>query len=348
MLVPGGINGDIQHPGDIMKYIVFLWGVLVAVHAFAWGPATHVYLAERATGLNRPDVHFGSMLTDMNQMVFNNPELMAGVRYLTHWEPERVAPSALALGMLTHNEAWGADWYSHQYWLPETPESAELYSTGKIRHLEEALDVKAGQAEFLFEFAIEYLLRVDEGTALGRKMLAGAAEFGPAKQRMIVEAFAAPLANRVAGLSEQEAEKELRTASRLFRFVTEGYGASFVCDEAAFFRALRSFTAFYLHLEPETAGEYLSYAIELCRDDYRAELDRITEELSVNMAKYAPGMIEACAWGCCAPAGGSAEATLDPVMGLLLALGAFRVTSRRVRNRAHKARGGGDAGSNGI
>lgn len=331
-----------------MRYIAFLTGVLAGMQAFAWGPATHVYLAEGATKLTRPDVQFGSMLPDMNQMILSKPEIMEAVRFLTHWEPDRVAPSGLALGMITHNEAWGADWYSHQYWLPETPESTGLYSTGKIRHLEAVLAVEPYAAEFLFEFAIEYLLRVDEGRVLGRKMLAGAAEFGPAKQRMIVEAFAAPLAERVAGLSEEQAEKELRVASRLFRFVTETYGAAFVCDETAFFRALRSFTAFYLHLEPETAGHHLSYAIELCRDDYRAELDRIREQLSIDMAAKAPDMIADCAWGCSASADGSANATLDPVLGVLLALGALRRASRSIFGPARERADFRKAGNSGT
>jgi hypothetical protein len=331
-----------------VKGMAFIVGVLGSLQVFAWGPATHVYLVERATGSTRPDVHFGSMLPDMNQMIFNKPEVKEAVRFLTHWEPDRVAPSGLALGMISHNEAWGADWYSHQYWLPETPESAGLYSTEKIRHLEEVLSVQPYEAEFLFEFAIEYLLRVDEGKELGRKMLISAADFGPVKQQMIVDAFVAPLAKRIPELSEKEAEKELRVASGRFRFVTEVYGAAFVSDEAAFFKALRSLTVYYLHLDPKTAGHHLSYAIELCRDDYGAELDRIVEELSVDMAAQTAEMLGVTAWGCSAPAGGSAHATLDPVVGLLLALGAVRMTSRTIYGARRKASGAGEAANNGT
>lgn len=311
-----------------MRRIVFVTFVMVTARAFSWGPATHVYLAERATGSNRPETHFGSMLVDMNHFVRDEPEVVSAVRRLTHYESDRIAPSCLGLGMITHNEAWGADWYSHQYWMPDTTESAGLYSTEKIRHLEQALGVAPAQAEF----AIEYLLRVDTGPALGRKMLAGAAAFGPGQQQLLVDAFAPPLAERVAGLSHGEAEEELCRAANLFRFVTEVYGGAFVRDETAVFDALSSLTAFYLRLEPDTAARHLAYAVELCRDDYRAELDRIGELLRADMAAYAPEAMEACSsWGCSAPRNGTAQAALDPLAGVSLALGAVWACGSRRR-----------------
>ncbi len=316
-----------------MRPLAFAAGLAFATQAFTWGPATHLHLVERATGSNRPLVHFGSMLPDMNNMIFNKAEVFDAVRHLTHNECDRVAPSCLALGMISHNEAWGADWYSHQYWLPETPESAGLYSTRKIRHLEEALGVNPGQAEFLFEFAVDYLLRVEEGPAMGNKLLASAAVFGPSQQQLIVDAFTRPLAERVPGLSNEQAERELRAAANLYRLATKAYGAAFIHDEEAVFNALTSLTALYLCFDGATAEHHLAYAIELCHDDYRAELDRIAELLRADMASQAPESMAACSWGCSAPANASVKATFDPALGMMLAAGTLRIARRRCRPR---------------
>ena len=306
--------------------------VLVTARAFSWAPATHVYLAERATGSNHPDVYFGSILPDMSHVVINKPEIAKVMRRLGHYESGRVEPSCLALGMLTHNEEWGTDWYAHQYFLSDTPESADLYSTVKIRHLEAELGVQPGEAEFLFEFAIDYLLRVDDGPALGRKMLAGATLFGPTREQMIVDAFAAPLAKRVHGLSLEEAETELRTAARRFRSVTKAYATAYMQDEALAFEALTAFTALYLQFDCDTAAAYLSYAIELCRDDYQAELERIAELLRADLATHAPEPVAACSWGCSGPVGTTAAAGFDPLLAVWAFVGIAWTRAVRARN----------------
>ncbi len=316
-----------------VRHIAFVFFVMVTARAFSWAPATHVYLAEKATGSNHPDVHFGSILPDMNQVIFSKPEIQAAVRQLGHYESDRVESSCLALGMLTHNEEWGADWYAHQYFLSDTPESDDLYSTVKIRHLEAALGVQPVEAEFLLEFTIDYLLRVDKGPDLGRKMLAGATLFGPARLQMVVDAFAGPLAERVDGLSLDEAEAELRTAMRRFRSVTKAYATAYMQDEAAVFEALTAFTALYLQFDCATAAAYLSYTIELCRDDYHAELERIAELLRADLAAYAPEPVAACSWGCSGPLGPTTAAGFDPLLAVWAVLGIAWTRAARTRKK---------------
>ncbi len=314
----------------MMRYVALMTGLTLAAQAFAWGPATHAYLAERATGSTRPGLHFGSILPDMNNVVFNKPDVFDAMRTLTHYECNLLPSSCLVLGMITHNEAWGADWYSHQHWLNETAEAEALYSTRKIRQIEDEFGLRPDQAEFLFEFAIDYLLRVEDGPGLGRKLLLGAAEFGPGQQQQLIDAFAVPLSQRVAGLSIEQAREELRAAARQYRFAIEVYGTAYLSDETAAFDMLTSLTAFYLCLDAATAADGLWFAVELCRDDYRAELDRIAGLLRADLAVHAPETLQSCAWGCSAPAPGTTNAAVDPVLGAMLALGPLRLAGRRL------------------
>ena len=79
-----------------------------------------------------------------------------------------------------------------------------------------------------------------------------------------------------------------------------------------------------------TAADGLWFAVELCRDDYRAELDRIAGLLRADLAVHAPETLQSCAWGCSAPAPETTNAAVDPVLGAMLALGPLRLAGRRL------------------
>lgn len=310
-----------------MRRLVMVAAMGMATGAWAWGPATHMYLAEQATGADRAEVHFGAMLADMNQMVFDDPGVAGALRYLTHYEFDRIPPSCLGLGFAAHNETWGADWYAHEYFLCDDPEASGLYSTQKILHLANAFAIPPVDAEFLFEFAVDYLLRVDDGPALGRKLRAAALSFGPRQQTMIADAFAAPLREMVPSLTSRDAERYVRTAARRQQNITKLYAAAFMRPDDDVFRVLTQFTTSYLRYDPAVSRERLAYAIELCRDDYRAELDRIGAELRADMAAYAQETGTVCPGGC-AGSKGNAPAAVDLSLAALLALGTVRAARR--------------------
>jgi hypothetical protein len=305
--------------------------------AYCWAPATHVYLADRATGLDIPEVHFGAMLADLNQMVVDDSEVFDAIRHLAHYEFDRIPPSCLGLGFTTHNELWGADAYSHEYFLSEDPDHANLYATQKIRHLSDRFGISLDEAEFLFEFAVDYLLRVDEGPVLGRKMRAAAAAFGPRQQQDVVTAFAPPLQEMLPALGQREAEAEVRTAACRYRDVTKLYGAVFARRDDGVFRALTQLTTFYLGYDPAVAEERLGSAVELCRDDYRAELDRVGDLLRVDMRVYVPEATVACPGGCMGPKENS-RASADPTLAALLVLGIARAAARVASGRRQALR----------
>ncbi len=272
--------------------------ILAPVQAISWGPITHLHLAERALGLHHPDIWYGAGLPDLNQFVLDNPQAAQAVRYLTHYEFERLPASMFAHGFTTHNEIWGTDWYSHQYFLSRPSVFSRIYSTRKIVHLSNVLGVKLGEAEFLFEFAIEYLLYLEEGGETGRKLLLGALLFTRDKEEMLVEAFAAPLQELLPEMTLEEAALGIQAAARLYRTATETYGAVFMQHENAVRALLRNMTAVYLGLAPSVAESHLDYAIALCQDDYRAELDRIIRLLRSDMLVHLSNELHGVALGC--------------------------------------------------
>ena len=303
--------------------------VLLSGVAHAWGPATHYYLTDRATECTHPEVLFGSMLADMNQAVFDKPEIASSLRRLTHFEFDRLAPSCLTLAIASHNDVWGADWFAHQYWRPETPENVGLYSTQKIRQIAEERDISDRAAEFYFEMAIDYLLRVDEGPDLGRRIQWSAASFRRRHEQLLVDAFAAPLAADVPELSLAAAEAEVIQAARLFQTAMLTYGGALAEDHPGATRiALAAMGVAYLGVTLPTALEHLDYAVELCRHDYRIELNRIADILTERLTDYAPEQMEQCcvAFGCMPQSGKSHPASAAPLMalGLLLAPRLFR------------------------
>lgn len=201
--------------------VLLLVFILAPEQAISWGPITHLHLAERALGLHHPDIWYGAGLPDLNQFVLDNPQAAETVRYLTHYEFERLPASMLAHGFTTHNEAWGTDWYSHHYFLSSPSAFSRVYSTRKILHLSNVLGVKLVEAEFLFEFAIEYLLYLNVGREAGKKLLLGALLFTPDKEDMLVEAFAAPLQELLPEITLEDATLEIQGAARLYRTAME-------------------------------------------------------------------------------------------------------------------------------
>lgn len=270
----------------------------VSFPAFSWGPAAHLHLAERALNMKEPDIWFGAGLPDLNQFVLDNPEAAAAIRYLGHHESERMPANALGYGFISHNEAWGADWYSHQFFLSGPVASSTLYSTRKIVHLSNAFGVTLVEAEFLFEFAIDYLLYQEQGWEIGRKLITGALCFRSEKEMMLVEAFAAPLQEMLPGISYDDAAYEIQNAARLYRTSINAYGAAFMQREEVVKGVLQGMVTMYLGWDSRTAERRLDYAIALCQDDYRAELDRIIRLLRNDMLRYLSDELQDLTQGC--------------------------------------------------
>lgn len=284
--------------------------------AYGWGMATHVLMAEQAMNRQNPEVFLGSMMADFNQAAFNDPDLNAAIGQLTHYEFDRLDDSCFSLGIATHNNVWGTDWYSHQYWLPDIPESEWYYSTRKINQLADELGISLLEAEYYFEMAIELLLRTDTGPDLGHKIMWATTTFNNAHVASLIEAFAGPLSENMAGMTLPEAEKAVADAARLFNRMLQAYGLAYVQGELALANLLTAVGVFYLNEKPIRVAYNLRYAAELCRDDYRAELDRVSDILQYELGVHYPHKLEETAWGCRAAEEETSPASLVPLLML--------------------------------
>ena len=304
--------------------------------AYGWGLAAHVVIARDALGTRRPEVLAGAMMADMNQAMLDDTNLLSEMSLLTHLEFGRLAPSCFRLGFASHNNDWGADVYTHQYWLPDILESEYYYTTRKIYELAHDLNISLGRAEFYVEMAVDYLLRLDEGPELGDLMIYSALAVGNNKINALAAAFAEPLSERVPDLTLVQAADKIADTARLFKLMILAYGFSYR-DQAALNEALITMGAYYLKENAWTVAYNLSYAVNLCRDDYREELTRISEILRPRLEAFAPEQVHACTWGCARSGKTTAApspASMTELALLLLFPAAYRI--KKARKPRHK------------
>lgn len=267
--------------------IVCLAGLIVFLHmgmAAAWGPATHMYIAQCVTESQHDDILFGAALPDLNATLLGQPQIANALKTLTHHEADRLPPSFLAIGMITHNGDWGADYYAHIVYHPEDPDSDTTYSTIKINTFRAALGITAGQAEDLLEMTMDYLIRMDNGPQVGNWIVRSARAFGPHQEQMMVDAFAQPLTERVAGLTIEDAESNIRTACAAFKFLTETFGIQLQREDEDIASAIPPLLARYMNVDEAAAATYFNYAVTACQEDYQAELNRICANMRTRFA----------------------------------------------------------------
>ncbi|HOZ46861.1 MAG TPA: hypothetical protein PLO37_00435 [Candidatus Hydrogenedentes bacterium] len=274
----------------IPLYLIALVLLAVSSPAAAWGPVTHAYLAARITGSEDPAVLYGSMLPDCNGGLLYNKPANSALKHLTHYEFDRLAPSAMATGFTTHNGAWGTDRYAHIYYDTSAP---EIYSTRKMKALCSEFGFTMQDAENVFEGVIEYFIRIDQGAALVEKA-AKAAEAAAFEEAMIA-AYAQPMTERVAGMTLEQAQAEVRKAVQGFRVVNKMYTEELARRSDNDVRKyLPMALAPAMKCDTATCDRYITRCIDLCRKDYQAEMDRIVGEVRAKMEslpRHAPFMV---------------------------------------------------------
>ncbi len=259
----------------------FLFAVLVCCGAHAFGPATHAYLAIKATGSTNADVVWGAMAPDFAQMSrAENPTAEGALNGLTHLEFGRLAESCFALGFSAHNGTWGADHYAHMVF---TADPELIFSVVTIRQLSQEFGIPIARGEDLFEAAMDYMVRVDYGPALGTLIERSAAASGPQNEQAVVDAFAAELAARTAGLSAAQAETLIRNAFRAYIQATHAYGQELKGDIASTRASMLPILAAYMNVDLATAATYFDRAVQLCAG-FKTETTRIAGEMTSHLA----------------------------------------------------------------
>ncbi len=104
------------------KLPILLVFVFLVPAAFAWGPATHVYITKQVQNenLELKNQMYGAVAPDVNQVI--SSDQLSPFFFATHYDFMKVwdtakngttAQKSLAYGFVTHNESWGADYTAH-------------------------------------------------------------------------------------------------------------------------------------------------------------------------------------------------------------------------------------------
>lgn len=264
------------------KKLMLLFLVACPVGAWAWGPLTHAYIASCVTNSTNYDLIFGSGAPDLNSMIDDNEDEDEALRQLTHHEFANLATSAFTTGCITHNETWGADYYSH---------TNGNYGPNTMKKLVEELQISTAQAHTLFESCIDMQIRLAHGPGWGTLLATAANESDKTKQeQLMVDAYAAELADQVTGLSTSEAADDIRKALRSLRSntITTGNLMAKESQEEIELFAL-PILASYLGVSTGTARTYYEYAMNLTEDTFQAELNFVCTMIKQEMPEAIEG-----------------------------------------------------------
>jgi hypothetical protein len=144
--------------------------------AHAFNSGTHLYIAEQVFQNYTPkiDLYYGSIALDLSLYVAK-PEKWPTSFWDTHHDYIDLRPYALgftqkafALGWLTHNEVWGADYYAH---IEYPIGNGEGYVIQKAEILSSQIGLDPEFAHYVIEVAIDLLLKNNNDHKLGEKLL---------------------------------------------------------------------------------------------------------------------------------------------------------------------------------
>lgn len=259
--------------------VVLIAMVLFPYCAWAWGPSTHAHIASCVTEGQNLSVLFGSMLPDCSAVIRDNSAEAYQFNRLTHREFDLLEKSALKTGFKTHNGIWGADYYAHLIYSP-VPE--EIYSVVKIRQLMQEFGITTSQAEDVFEMCVDIQMRLFYGPSWGALMEQAANASGAEHEQIMVDTYAAELADRVDGLTLGEAEEDIRNAVRGYKSLTITMGEQLQLSEAEIHEVIPPLLALYLDCDVDMAEVYYTRGLELTAD-CMPEMDRICAAIKEEM-----------------------------------------------------------------
>ena len=214
--------------------------LFVPVGIFAWGPATHSYIAK---GLQMKDPEMQGIYGSVAPDLFNFREGSPYDAYLaeqTHdhimsllMEARRNRLEAFFLGFISHNERWGADFTAHRNGM--TTERGYVVTKSyrlapRLRPSLETLLENAGVpaafwwasqlapelSHYLVETAVDLLIKRNEDPSIGLDLFSSASQRPPSVPDLLVSAYAQRFALDKE-LSFDEAMQIIREAEEAFR-----------------------------------------------------------------------------------------------------------------------------------
>ncbi|UCE05266.1 MAG: T9SS type A sorting domain-containing protein [bacterium] len=297
------------------KTYLILWLailLLIPAYIFAWGSATHAYFADqlgKSWGyLNRQEM-YGSMAPDMFNPFFGS-RYFNYLRIQIHEQFDKVVNharaeglKAFAYGFASHNDVWGADFTAH-YEGRTTPGigyvSAQINALApafqdsieqvlldnnidSVQAKEIATEFASFVAHGLVEVAIDILVKRNEDSKIGKKILWAAQFHSPAVPGLLVAAYAADIAQEF-DTSLPVATGGIVGAEKVFKEFIGYYGYIFTKNEPEITRRLIVYGADLaeLHVKAvkgldiivpqKTVAGLLALAIVQVESSYAAEI----------------------------------------------------------------------------
>jgi hypothetical protein len=286
--------------------------LLIPTSIFAWGYATHVYFADhlgKSWGYWNQQEMYGAMVPDMFNATFGSP-YYEYLRLQTHEQFDKIAGrakttglKAFAYGFTSHNDVWGADYTAHHdgrttpgigYVLAQANALTLTYEAA----IEQVLldnnidpeEAKAIAAEFapsiahgMVEFAVDILVKRNDDSGIGKRILQAAQLRSPAVPALLVAAYAADFAQEF-DLNVIVTTGIILGAEKGFQEFVSYYGYIFTKKEPEIIRHLSFYGAELAELymkaakslnitvPPEAVADLLKSAIAQVESSYAAEI----------------------------------------------------------------------------
>ena len=179
------------------------FGILLLLFALALGPsqvkafnsATHIYIADHVFpfAFDKIDLYYGSIAPDLS-IYIPLESRWDDAFYDTHYDRIflpfvwwRLDQRACAKGWQTHNESWGADFYSHISYLGHN--KGYVVERGDTLIAQLGGQLPPDLAHFAIEVAIDLLLIKNQDPALGGKLLGAALLRSPSDLNLMAKTF---------------------------------------------------------------------------------------------------------------------------------------------------------------
>lgn len=264
--------------------------------AYAWGSATHAYIADKlgaTQGLANLNEIYGAMGLDTFNYLFGSP-YQSKLHDLAHHESEKVweaakggnaAARAVAYGFMSHNDDWGADYTAHHgglfYGLAEGYVIAKtnlMVQSDFIQALGLPLPVATEVTHIMVETGVDVLVQqLDKeiGDKIVQSTLARTDQF----PELLVQAYAANL-----NLGYQDAANLITKTEQYFRAMMQNYGLALTFDETTAIDLLSGqfadLASAYLEtygiefeVSPDMVAQLISASMLMCQNDFVKEIE---------------------------------------------------------------------------
>lgn len=294
-----------------LSFWILLLTVMFSTSAFAWGPATHTYIANQlqSTG-EKADQLYGAVTPDINLLL--SADAWSPYFQATHHEfmpvwtvasnSDSNAVKALAFGMATHNEEWGADYTAHMHSMKYPDFQQGGYVIKKSQELCTLLNQMYGgqippgiltldNCHFILEYGIDLMVKMKD-PAIGAKVMQSARHRSPEIAGLLMAAYPEADPTPKFGPPGITYGMELAAVEPVWREKMIQYGDILMLPSDKALPALATFLnqmAHDLNVLPAEldASEIIKGALVgsmyVCSPDFGAELNATVANVAVNL-----------------------------------------------------------------